>query len=139
MPTYEYECTKCGEKFDVFQSIKARPLRRAECAGCGVARPVRRLVSAGGAVIFKGSGFYQTDYRSEGYKKAAKAETPTGGDSTASNSASGNAASSGSTSSADDKGAARTSAPCGGGKDAATTGEPKPSKKPPAPKTTEAV
>ena len=134
MPTYEYECTKCGEKFDVFQSIKARPLRRAECAGCGVARPVRRLVSAGGAVLFKGSGFYQTDYRSESYKKAAKAETSTAG-----NSAPGNAASSSSTSSADDQSAARTSAPCGDGKNAATTGEPKPSKKPPVPKTTAAV
>ncbi len=78
MPTYEYQCSSCGSVFDVFQSIKAAPLRKAECETCGEKRPVRRLIGTGGAVIFKGSGFYQTDYRSEGYKKAAKSETDTG-------------------------------------------------------------
>lgn len=74
MPTYEYECKNCGERFEVFQSIKAAPLRRAECSSCGEIRPVRRLISTGGAILFKGAGFYQTDYRSEGYKKAAESD-----------------------------------------------------------------
>lgn len=74
MPTYEYQCTKCGDVFEVFQSIKASPLRKSDCKRCGEKRPVRRLVGAGGAVLFKGSGFYETDYRSESYKKAVKAE-----------------------------------------------------------------
>ncbi|MBN2563842.1 MAG: zinc ribbon domain-containing protein [Phycisphaerae bacterium] len=77
MPTYEYECRTCGETFDVFQSIKASPMRRAQCPACGGVRPVRRLVGTGGAILFKGSGFYETDYRSESYKKAAKAESGT--------------------------------------------------------------
>ena len=70
MPTYEYECEKCGITFERFQSIKAEPIKK--CPECG--GPVRRLISAGAAVIFKGSGFYATDYRSESYKKAAKKE-----------------------------------------------------------------
>ncbi|MFQ5423217.1 MAG: FmdB family zinc ribbon protein [Phycisphaerae bacterium] len=74
MPTYEYQCKECGATFDIFQSIKAAPLRKAQCAQCDGRRPVRRLIGTGGGVIFKGSGFYQTDYRSESYKKAAKAE-----------------------------------------------------------------
>ncbi len=74
MPTYEYECKTCGETFDVFQSIKAAPLRRTKCERCDEVRPVRRLIGTGGALIFKGSGFYQTDYRSDGYKKAADAD-----------------------------------------------------------------
>ncbi len=77
MPTYEYQCKKCGETFDVFQSIKDRPLTRTLCEACGKTQPVRRLVSAGGAVLFKGSGFYQTDYRSESYKKSQQAESGT--------------------------------------------------------------
>lgn len=74
MPTYEYQCSECGAVFDVFQSIKASPLRKAHCEPCGADRPVKRLIGTGGAVIFKGSGFYQTDYRSESYKKKAEAE-----------------------------------------------------------------
>lgn len=72
MPTYEYQCAKCGAVFDVFQSITAAPLRQARCESCDETRPVHRLIGTGGAVIFKGSGFYQTDYRSDNYKKAAK-------------------------------------------------------------------
>lgn len=72
MPTYEYACDACAHEFEAFQSITAAPLRR--CPTCGKAK-LRRLISAGGGVIFKGSGFYQTDYRSESYKKAAEAET----------------------------------------------------------------
>ncbi len=81
MPTYEYECKKCGSTFDIFQSIKASPLGKAECESCGTVRPVRRLIGTGGGVIFKGSGFYQTDYRSESYKKAAKADKESSGSS----------------------------------------------------------
>jgi putative FmdB family regulatory protein len=71
MPTYEYICDNCKHQFEQFQSIKARPIRK--CPECGKLR-VQRLIGAGAGVIFKGSGFYQTDYRSEGYKKAAENE-----------------------------------------------------------------
>ena len=79
MPTYEYECTNCGKVFELFQSIKDKPRRRVSQAdkNCSCTAPVRRLIGTGGGIIFKGSGFYQTDYRSEGYKKAQKAETET--------------------------------------------------------------
>ena len=70
MPTYEYECEKCGFTFERFQSIKDEPVK--ECPECGGL--VRRLISAGAGVIFKGSGFYATDYRSESYKQEAKKE-----------------------------------------------------------------
>jgi len=72
MPTYEYVCDACGHAFDEFQSITAKPLKK--CPECGKAR-LRRLIGTGAGVIFKGSGFYQTDYRSESYKSAAKAES----------------------------------------------------------------
>ena len=74
MPTYEYICENCGHEFEQFQSITARPLR--VCPTCGKRR-LKRLIGVGSAVIFKGSGFYQTDYRSESYKKAEKSEKPT--------------------------------------------------------------
>lgn len=70
MPTYEYECKKCGLLFEEYQSITAPPLTTCKKEGCG--GEVRRLISSGGGFIFKGSGFYQTDYRSESYTKAAK-------------------------------------------------------------------
>ena len=72
MPTYEYRCSECGHEFEEFQSITSKPLRR--CPSCSKNK-VDRLIGCGAGVIFKGSGFYQTDYRSEGYQKAAKAET----------------------------------------------------------------
>ncbi len=72
MPTYEYECPKCGHQFEEFQSITAEP--RKSCPQKGCRGRVRRLISAGGGLLFKGSGFYTTDYRSEGYQKAAKAD-----------------------------------------------------------------
>ncbi len=72
MPTYEYVCDSCGRAFERFQSIKEEPVRA--CPECG--HKVRRLISAGAGVIFKGSGFYQTDYRSKSYQEAAKKETP---------------------------------------------------------------
>jgi len=68
MPTYDYECEACGETFEKFQSITAPAIRK--CPLCGKLA-VRRLIGAGAGVIFKGSGFYQTDYRSESYRKAA--------------------------------------------------------------------
>jgi putative FmdB family regulatory protein len=76
MPTYEYECTRCGKVFELFQSITEKPKRRvkAELKNCDCDAPVLRHIGTGGGLIFKGSGFYQTDYRSESYKKAEKAE-----------------------------------------------------------------
>ena len=76
MPTYDYECTKCQKLFELFQPITAKAKRRikTECEQCDNSAPVRRLIGRGAGVIFKGSGFYQTDYRSDGYKKDAKKE-----------------------------------------------------------------
>jgi putative FmdB family regulatory protein len=76
MPTYEYECTRCERIFEVFQSITA-PVKRSiktDCKTCNNKAPVRRLIGTGAAILFKGDGFYETDYRSDAYKKAAKAE-----------------------------------------------------------------
>lgn len=85
MPTYEYECAKCKKGFEVFQSMKDEPFTvcpkeqcRQKTWGKGA---VRRLLGTGAGLIFKGSGFYITDYRSEGYKSAAQKETSSGGDS----------------------------------------------------------
>lgn len=83
MPTYDYRCDACEHTFDQFQSITAEPLKK--CPSCGKAK-LRRLIGTGGGIIFKGSGFYQTDYRSESYKKAADSDKPktdgaTGGES----------------------------------------------------------
>ncbi len=72
MPTYEYQCDACGNKFEKFQSIKAAPIRK--CPNCGKNK-VRRLISSGAGLIFKGSGFYITDYRSDSYKEKAKSES----------------------------------------------------------------
>ena len=72
MPTYEYECQKCGYRFEQFQSITAEPLQTCPREGCG--GRLKRLIGGGSGFLFKGSGFYATDYRSEGYQKAAKAE-----------------------------------------------------------------
>ncbi|UCD27383.1 MAG: zinc ribbon domain-containing protein [Planctomycetota bacterium] len=74
MPTYDYECDTCGHTYELFQSITAKPIKK--CPECGN-NTAKRLIGAGSGIIFKGSGFYQTDYRSERYKKAAKAETDT--------------------------------------------------------------
>jgi putative FmdB family regulatory protein len=71
MPTYAYKCDSCGHEFDQFQSITAKPVHK--CPACGK-RTVKRLVGTGAGIIFKGSGFYQTDYRSDTYKKAAEGD-----------------------------------------------------------------
>jgi putative FmdB family regulatory protein len=72
MPNYEYECKKCGHRFEVFQKMTDAKLKK--CPECG--GKVERLIGPGAGIVFKGSGFYQTDYRSESYKKAAKSERP---------------------------------------------------------------
>ena len=71
MPTYDYECDACGHEFELFQSI-TEPVRR-KCPQCGALK-LRRLFGTGAAIVFKGSGFYQTDYRSESYKRDAAKE-----------------------------------------------------------------
>ena len=73
MPTYEYECQSCFHNFEEFQSITEKPLKK--CPECG--KKVKRLIGTGAGIIFKGSGFYATDYRSESYKKESKAESKT--------------------------------------------------------------
>ena len=71
MPTYEYRCTSCQHDFEKFQRMSDEPV--AECPECGA--PAERRLSGGAGLLFKGSGFYITDYRSDSYKKAAKAES----------------------------------------------------------------
>ena len=73
MPTYDYSCDACEHTFEVFESITAEPQKK--CPKCKKSK-LRRLFGAGAGVVFKGSGFYQTDYRSESYKKAASADKP---------------------------------------------------------------
>jgi putative FmdB family regulatory protein len=73
MPTYDYECDACGHTFELFQSI-SEPVKK-KCPDCGKPK-LRRLFGTGAAVVFKGSGFYQTDYRSDSYKKAAEKDKP---------------------------------------------------------------
>ncbi len=73
MPTYEYRCDSCDHQFELFHSIKD-PVRR-KCPKCSKLS-LKRIIGTGGGVIFKGSGFYATDYRSDSYKKAADAEKP---------------------------------------------------------------
>ena len=72
MPTYEYECDACHQKFELVQSIKANPIKK--CSQCGKLK-ARRLMGTGGGILFKGSGFYQTDYRSSGYQEKAKQDS----------------------------------------------------------------
>jgi putative FmdB family regulatory protein len=71
MPTYDYRCNACGHEFELFQQMSA-PVQR-KCPECGKLK-LQRLIGTGSAVLFKGGGFYETDYRSESYKKAAEAE-----------------------------------------------------------------
>jgi len=72
MPTYDYVCDACKHEFEEFQMMSAKPLKK--CPECGKNK-LRRLIGTGAGIIFKGSGFYETDYRSDSYKKAQKAES----------------------------------------------------------------
>ncbi|MFC1624620.1 FmdB family zinc ribbon protein [Candidatus Omnitrophota bacterium] len=74
MPTYEYKCQKCGKVFDVFQKMSDKPL--SLCSDKTCKGKVKRLIGAGAGFIFKGNGFYATDYRSESYKKKEREENP---------------------------------------------------------------
>jgi putative FmdB family regulatory protein len=80
MPTYEYSCQKCGQNFDAFQSMRDQPFRECPKNLCRLSKwghgKVKRLLGTGAGLLFKGSGFYITDYRSDSYKEAAKKETP---------------------------------------------------------------
>lgn len=71
MPTYEYECRSCDHKFEVFQYITDKPRRK--CPECG--KGVRRLIGTGSAILFRGSGFYETDYKRSGKDKESKSES----------------------------------------------------------------
>ena len=73
MPTYEYECLTCKHQFEVVQSMKDPHLKDCPQAGCP--GPIRRKIGRGAGIIFKGTGFYETDYRSDSYKAAAKKDT----------------------------------------------------------------
>ena len=80
MPTYEYVCSKCKHQFDVFQAITEKPLTVCPKDKCGMKRwgkgKIKRGIVSGAGILFKGSGFYTTDYRSDSYKEAAKKESP---------------------------------------------------------------
>ena len=80
MPTYEYSCQKCGQTFEAFQAMRDEPFRECPKELCRLPKwgrgKVKRLLGTGAGLIFKGSGFYSTDYRSESYKAAAKKEAP---------------------------------------------------------------
>ncbi len=72
MPTYDYRCKKCAHAFEAHHSMKAPPLKK--CPKCG--GKVERLIGTGAGILFKGSGFYQTDYRSKSYQESAKKDKP---------------------------------------------------------------
>lgn len=97
MPTYDYKCEKCGHQFEAFQSMKDDRLEVCPLDDCDGG--VKRLLGTGAGIIFKGSGFYETDYRSDSYKKAASADKSGQGSSSESKSSSGKPDSGGSSSS----------------------------------------
>lgn len=86
MPTYEYECTKCGHPFEAVQSMKDPHLTDCPVEGCE--GPVKRKISRGSGFIFKGTGFYITDYRSDSYKAAAKRDSESAASSSSASSSS---------------------------------------------------
>lgn len=102
MPTYDYVCEACQHRFEEFQSIKAEPLKK--CPECGRLK-LRRLIGPGAAIVFKGSGFYCTDYRSPTYSKAAAAEngSSSNGSSSSSNGSNGKSESNGSSGKSESK------------------------------------
>ena len=102
MPTYDYVCDACQHKWELFQSIKAEAEKK--CPACGK-KKAKRIIGPGAGIIFKGSGFYQTDYRSSAYKQAAEADkkSQSGGDSSKSDKSSGSSDSKGSSPKSDSK------------------------------------
>jgi putative FmdB family regulatory protein len=80
MPTYDYHCEKCDQNFEAFQSMRDKPFTQCPKDLCRLSKwghgKVKRLLGAGAGIIFKGSGFYTTDYRSKAYQEAAKKEAP---------------------------------------------------------------
>jgi putative FmdB family regulatory protein len=84
MPTYEYACQKCGQNFDAFQSMRDEPYKTCPKDLCRQTKwgkgKVKRLLGTGAGLIFKGSGFYTTDYRSSSYQEAAKKESSSAGE-----------------------------------------------------------
>ena len=93
MPTYDYRCTVCEHRWEEFASITAKPTKK--CPGCGKPK-AERLISGGAGLIFRGSGFYLTDYRSDSYKKGAAADQKSSEASSTSKDSSGSSGSSGS-------------------------------------------
>jgi len=92
MPTYDYQCGACEHRFELFQSITAKAVKK--CPACGKLK-VRRLIGTGAGVIFKGSGFYCTDYRGKDYTEAAKKDSAGPGGATGSSTSDGAGASTG--------------------------------------------
>ncbi|HLL88028.1 MAG TPA: FmdB family zinc ribbon protein [Tepidisphaeraceae bacterium] len=123
MPTYEYRCDACGHAFEQFQSIKADPTKK--CPSCGKNK-VRRLIGTGAGLIFKGSGFYITDYRDKAYTDKAKADSGAGESSTDKPAA----PSSDTAAKPAETKASTTPAPAPAKSESGTKGESKPSKKP---------
>jgi putative FmdB family regulatory protein len=126
MPTYEYVCEKCDHKFDHFQSIKDEAIKTCPREKCGMKKwgkgKVRRAIGAGAGLIFKGSGFYITDYRSENYKASAKKESG-GGESKAGESKSESKAAESKPAASETKKSPST--PAGGSSGSGTTGKKK--------------
>lgn len=106
MPTYEYVCEKCQNTFEIFQSMKDKALTKCPDKACR--GKVKRLLGTGAGLIFKGSGFYITDYRSEGYKSAAKSDSAAASSSSASSSSSTSAKSEGKPASSKPEGSSST-------------------------------
>jgi putative FmdB family regulatory protein len=114
MPTYQYVCEKCGHEFELFQSMKDKPLTvcpKDRCAAKTWAKGrVKRMIGAGAGLIFKGSGFYITDYRSKGYKEAASKESGSASSSSGKDGKTGSASSTSTASSGSSSSGASTAA-----------------------------
>lgn len=104
MPTYDYRCKACGHELELFQSMSERPKRK--CPSCGKSA-LERLIGAGGGLLFKGSGYYQTDYRSQSYTEGAKADKAAQSGSGSGSGKEGTSKDSGASSKASDKPAAK--------------------------------
>lgn len=109
MPTYDYKCSACGHELEKFQPMSAAALKK--CPKCGKSA-LKRLIGTGAGVIFKGGGFYHTDYRSDSYKAAAKKDSGEGGEKTADK--------------APQKTSEKTKPASGAGAESSSTGESKP-------------